>query len=269
MIVIGGEYIIMKIATYNVWNEDKGIGNRFDQIIREIDSVNADIIGLQEVTPTFYNNYLTKISKYKHCIYGKYLDEEEGLAILSKYPIYEHFFLHESEEYSNSKAIVAYFELDGLHFSFTNVHLPWESIKEQETQIIAIDRYLHEQSAKVSFSILLGDFNNDINSSVDRFLTGEQTLNGYESNPYWNELSSVYAKLNNLPLLPTLDVINNPRWKGKNTIYIPSVMDRIYTMENWFNTTLLSAKIFGTDVSAENNLSASDHYGLVAEVNFC
>ncbi|MGF7146278.1 hypothetical protein HNQ56_004745 [Anaerotaenia torta] len=68
--------------------------------------------------------------------------------------------------------------------------------------------------------------------------------------------------------MPTLDVINNPRWKGKNTIYKPSVMDRIYIMDNWFDTSLLSVRIFGTDVSAENNLSASDHYGVIAEINF-
>ncbi len=259
----------MKIATYNVWNEDKGIGNRFEQIIQEINSVDADIIGLQEVTPFFYKNYLIKISGYRYCIYGKYRDEEEGLAVLSKYPIDEHFFLHESEKYFNSRALAVCFESDGIRFSFTNVHLPWDSIKEQETQVIAIDRYLHEQSTRVDFSILLGDFNNDVHSSVDRFLLGEQTLNGYESNPYWNELANVFAKLNNMPLRATLDVINNPRWKGKNTIYKPSVMDRIYIMDNWFDTSLLSVEIFGTDISAKNNLSASDHYGVVAEVEFC
>ena len=258
----------MKIATYNVWNEDKGIGKRFNQLIHEINTVDVDIIGLQEVTPFFFNNYLVKETNYKYCIYEKYKEEEEGLAILSKYPINTHFFLHDSEEYSNSNALIAFFELNGIQFSFANVHLPSDSIKEQETQVIAIDRYLHEQNAKVDFSILLGDFNNNINSSVDRYLIGDQTLNGYESNPYWNELSSTYALLNNLPLMATLDVINNPRWKGKNTKYKPSVMDRIYIMENWYDTSLLSVKIFGTDISTENNLSASDHYGVVAEVNF-
>lgn len=256
----------MKIATYNVWNEDKGFVNRFDQITHEISSVDADIIGLQEVTPFFYNNYLNKIAGYQHCVYEKYLDEEEGLAILSKYPIDSHFFLQESEAYSYSNALVTYFKSDGNHFSFANVHLPWDSVKKQEAQIIAIDRYLHEQNAKVDFSILLGDFNNDIQSSVDRFLVGEQTLNGIESNPIWNELSSTFATLNNMPLMPTLDVINNPRWKGEKPIYKPSVMDRIYIMDNWLNNRLLSVKIFGTDISNENNLSASDHYGVVAEV---
>ncbi|MGF7146380.1 endonuclease/exonuclease/phosphatase family metal-dependent hydrolase [Anaerotaenia torta] len=193
----------MKIATYNVWNEDKGIGKRFNQLVHEINNVDADIIGLQEVTPYFYNNILVKETNYKYCIYEKYRDEEEGLAILSKYPIHTHFFLHEKEEYSYSNALVAFFELDEMLFSFTNVHLPWDSVKEQETQIIAINRFLHEQGHQRDFSILLGDFNSDIHSSVDKFLSGEQTLKEYEANPYWNELSSAFARLNNLLKLRT------------------------------------------------------------------
>lgn len=57
-------------------------------------------------------------------------------------------------------------------------------------------------------------------------------------------------------------------WNGKNTMYIPSVMDRIYIMDNWIDKTLQSVRIFGTHVSLENNLAASDHYGVIAEVDF-
>lgn len=39
-------------------------------------------------------------------------------------------------------------------------------------------------------------------------------------------------------------------------------------MNNRTDTSLLSVKIFGTDISTENNLSASDYYGVVVEVNF-
>jgi endonuclease/exonuclease/phosphatase family metal-dependent hydrolase len=67
------EYKTMKIATYNVWNEDKGIGKRFKQLIHEINNVDADIIGLQEVTPFFYNTILLKETNYKYCIYANIL----------------------------------------------------------------------------------------------------------------------------------------------------------------------------------------------------
>lgn len=41
----------MKIATYNVWNSDTGMPERENQIIDEINALDADIIALQEVLP--------------------------------------------------------------------------------------------------------------------------------------------------------------------------------------------------------------------------
>ncbi|WP_346917326.1 endonuclease/exonuclease/phosphatase family protein [Clostridium sp.] len=258
----------MKIATYNVWNENKGGGNRFNQLINEINNVNADVIGLQEVTTHFFYDILTKRTDYEYCEFKKYEDEDEGLAILSRYPLENCIFLHTREEFAYSRALNVLFQVGKSRFSFTNVHLPWDSVKAQEDQIVAIDRYMNMQKGQADYIIMLGDFNAGINSSVHRYLLGEQTINGNESKPCWDELSSSFATLNDLPLQPTLDCINNPRWKGKNTMYVPSVMDRIYIMDNWVDKTLQSVRIFGTDISPENNLAASDHYGVVAEVDF-
>ena len=90
----------MRIATYNVWNENKGIGNRHKQLIQEIRKVDADIIGLQEVTPYFFENFLVQELEYPYHVFGKYTDEEEGLAILSKYPFEESFL------YTNTRKMV-------------------------------------------------------------------------------------------------------------------------------------------------------------------
>lgn len=258
----------MKIATYNVWNENKGMGNRFNQLINEINNVNADIIGLQEVTTHFFYDILTQNTDYKYCEFRKYDSEDEGLAILSRYPLENSSFLQTSEEFEYSRALNVMFQIGEMKFSFINLHLPWDSVKAQEEQIIAIDRFAHMQNEKADYIIMVGDFNGGINSSVHRYLLGEQTINGNESKPYWDELSSAFSILNDLPLKSTLDCINNPRWKGKNTMYVPSVMDRIYIMDNWSTKELQSVRIFGTDISTENNLSASDHYGVVAEVDF-
>jgi endonuclease/exonuclease/phosphatase family metal-dependent hydrolase len=258
----------MKIATYNIWNDNSTNDIRFDQLINEINSVDADIIGLQEVTEDFYSNHLLTKTNYESCEFRQYTDDEEGLAILSRYPIKSCFFLNTSEEFSYSAALNVIFELGESSFSLTNVHLPWDSIKTQEEQIVVMDRYIHMQKEQADYFIMLGDFNGGFNSSIHRYLNGEQTINGNESNPYWDELSSAYAILNDLPLRPTLDFVNNPRWGGKNTFYIPSVVDRIYILDNWAEKTLRNVRIFGTDISPENNLSASDHYGVVAEVDF-
>lgn len=81
----------MRIATYNVWNENKGIGNRLEQILKEIRNVGADLIALQEITPEFYREHLSNMPEYPYSEFGKYTGEDEGLAILSKYPFTNRF----------------------------------------------------------------------------------------------------------------------------------------------------------------------------------
>ena len=77
----------MKIATYNIWNEETTLELRAKQIMEEIHKVNADVIGLQEVTTEFYNKYLIKESGYVHHAFMQYPREEEGLVMLSRYPL--------------------------------------------------------------------------------------------------------------------------------------------------------------------------------------
>ena len=74
----------MKIATYNVWNKD--IAHRQEQLIQEINNIDVDIIGLQEVPPIFWTELIDQ-SKYKFHKYFLYKDEDEGLAFLSKHQI--------------------------------------------------------------------------------------------------------------------------------------------------------------------------------------
>lgn len=258
----------MKIATYNVWNENKGIGNRYKQLVHEIKKVDADIIGLQEVTTYFYENILQKELEYSYCIYGKYSDEDEGIAILSKYPITKSHFLYKYIENGCSRALNAIVEVGEKIVSFTTLHLPWDSALQKEKQICEIDKFLHEQMDEVGLFVLAGDFNGGMGSSVHRYLVGDQSLNGCEAKPYWDELATAYQALSGEPIKPTLDVLSNPRWTGCRSAYPPTVMDRIYTWENWYDISLESLEIFGTEISEENHLAASDHYGVVAEVVF-
>jgi len=256
----------MKIATYNVWNDKNTLKLRAKQIVKEICIVNADIIGLQEVSTEFYNNYLVKESGYVHHVFMQYPGEEEGLAILSKYPLIFLEALYQREEYANSMAINAFFMVDGIRFSLTNVHLPWDSVMRREHQILAIDRHLREQNA--DFHILLGDFNGGLGSSVHHYLVGDQTLHGCEANPCWNDLASAFAARIGEPMKATLDTVHNPRWAGKKSIYVPEVMDRIYIRNHWSETELELVQVFGAEVSKKTGYAASDHYGVMAEVNF-
>lgn len=258
----------MRIATYNVWNENGGIGNRLEQILKELRNVGADLIALQEITPQFYRDYLLNMTEYPYSEFGKYTGEDEGLAILSKYPFTNRTFLHTDRNYMNSCALNVLININHITISVTNVHLPWDSIKRKEEQIVAIDRFCYEQRALADYFIVLGDFNCGINSSVHRFLTGGQTIYGSEANPYWLEVTSVYAAIKGQRLLPTLDCINNPRWKGKDAMYAPENFDRIYVMNIGNGYRFDRVELFGTEVDSVNHLCASDHYGVTADIEF-
>ena len=252
----------MRIATYNIWNDNRGGELRKRQIIEAIRSADADVIGLQEVSPQFFHEELERL--YPHAAFRAYAGEDEGLAILSRYLIAASTWLHEMPEHDNSAALNAVLEVDGRRISVTDLHLPWDSAIQKERQIVAIDRFVHQQEADVH--VLLGDFNGSTNSSVHRFLLGEQTLLGCEANPYWYELSSTYAAVKGLPLPPTLDFLRNPRWGGRNTTEIPYAADRIYVMLRDGADHLRYVARFGLAVLPESGLAASDHYGVAADI---
>ena len=219
------------------------------------------------MTKEFYENVLIKDKTYSHGCFYTYTGENEGLAILSKFAIYAEHYLNHNQEYAYSNALNIVIQKNNLKISITNLHLPWDSVKKQEEQIVAIDSFIHVQQ-DVDFYVLLGDFNGNMNSSVNRYLLGDQTINGYEANLYWNDLQSGYCVRKEKPLTPTLDFINNPRWRGEETIAVPMVADRIYVMESWEDIEMNDFFIFGTNIYPEIQMTASDHYGIVVELKF-
>jgi len=260
----------MKIATYNVWNETGNLDIRTEQLIQEINKADADIIGLQEVMPSFWEN-LKECIDYKYCIYRMFESRGDGLAVLSRYPFESDFFLYDSVEFQNSLALNVTFKTEGVNFSLTNVHLPWDSVIAKEKQTVAINEYARGQRETAQYFVLLGDFNCSSQSSVHNFLIGEQSLLGCEANPVWYDLAEVYASKNErYSIAPTLDFNSNPRWDGKDRKYVPVACDRVYLMDNaesgdWG---IRCVGVFGTDVSSSTGLCPSDHYGVLTQVDF-
>lgn len=260
----------MRIATYNLWNPAKGLGERHHQLVCEIVRVNADIIGLQEVIPEQYEQLRQELP-YPYSVYTEYIDEEEGLAIFSKYPVSESFSLARSAEHGYSAALHAIIQTDEFRFSVTNLHLPWDSALTKEKQITVIDRFIKQQRQKADFFLMMGDFNMTLESSVHRFLIGEQSLLNCEANPYWFDLASTYAAISHTENKATLHFQENPRWGGKNTVEMPVIYDRILIMNSYgrqYGENLRYAGIFGTEVSEVTGYAPSDHYGVMADVDF-
>lgn len=247
----------MKIATYNIWDDEAGMPIRFQQLIFEINGINADIICLQEVADREKSDMIKYSCGYAY----SHWQAKAGVSILSKYPIERVFDF----EYGTSACVQ--FTSKRLHI--INVHLPWDRMTLREKAIVDIAK--HAENVKADFTLLMGDFNSAEDSSVHRFLTNEQSLLG--SDACFFDMAEVFAELTDGEKLATLNFRDNPRWgvvQPKNTIEVNQRFDWIL-LKNPYPAEfpiLKDCAIFGTEISDNTCLAASDHYGVIVEIEF-
>lgn len=250
----------MKIASYNIWNSDTAMPLRAQQIYDEINFLDSDVICLQEVSTTIYNQFKEKTPNYPYTYFQEYEGESEGLAVLSKVPLESTVGL--------GCAIYVTFKLNNKLIKFINVHLPWASIIEKERLIVEILEKTNQ--VKSDYAVLAGDFNCSENSSVHQYITGQSSLLNSEAKPYWEDLAQVHAEVTATDTENTIDFHNNPRWKNKKVPYKSARFDRIYTCDTYPNEILkfINFELFGKEVNKQSGFCPSDHYGVMVELNF-
>lgn len=252
----------MKLATYNIWNTDRGMPRREKYIIREIEAVSPDVVALQEVQSEAQAERLARAMGYPHCFFAAYPDDAEGLCILSRYPFQETACL-----YGDADALFVLAEIEGKAIGILNLHLPWDSALMRQYQIVRINERLREYTADYQF--ILGDFNCSDNSEIHRYLLGDCTIDGTEVKPCYFDLAAVWDEMAGRKPAATLNFRENPRFtEAGNTIEVNQRFDRIllrnpHPGEYPF---LKSCRIFGTRVYENIGLAASDHYGVAAEL---
>ncbi len=250
----------MRIATYNIWNSQNGMPFRENHILIELKSIDADIICLQEVRDRNMAENIAESIKYNYCYFESYHNECEGLAIISKIP-----FTNTISLFNKANTVICTFEINGKKLCIANIHLPWDSTLNREKQIVETVSSLENEP--YDYVLLAGDFNCNETSDVNRFLIGECSLNGKESKYIWYDLARSYAERNNTRPEFTLNFTENPRFEN-NTIEINSRVDRIM-LRNTYPAdfpVLTDCRIFGQKIYNETELAASDHYGLIAEL---
>jgi len=253
----------MKIATYNIWNSSRGMPKRKDQLVKEIAKIDADVIGLQEVTLEMYHFLKKELKNYADSYFYEFDTEYKGLAIFSK------FIILESDFFENAVVITLSYNSD--IYAVVNVHLPWDSVLERERLIVKLLKDIKNISSDYLF--ILGDFNdfNGLdNSSIHHYLTGQKTLNNTEAEPYFYDLAEIHAEFIKESPKKTLDLRSNPRWQGKKYAATSGRVDRIYYKEPFPKPfpLLNSVKIFGTDIDKDSGYCASDHYGIIVDMTF-
>lgn len=250
----------MKIATYNIWNDKRGWPDRLEQIYKEIKIQDADIICLQDVPNEELCKLLAEQGGYQYYYYDKQSSTCE-LAILSKLPFVS--------KCSFSEALIVNVQIGVFTLEVINVHLPWDRVLSCERQVIAL---VNENKKSIAdYSIFCGDFNCEVGSSVQNFLLGKQSLYGEEAVPYWEDLAIVYQDITGIKPKATLDRASNPRWKSHGYKECAGTRIDLILLKNAYpkpSPKLKEFHLFGTEVSADTGYCASDHYGVIAELDF-
>lgn len=242
---------------------------RENHILIEINNLDADVLALQEVRNPDFCEKLLKGSVFAYSAFEEQEERaaeigskkmSEGLAVFCRHPIKTVKFM----EY----ALLVVVEQKGISQLFVNVHLPWDSVLAKEKCITDIMEEVHKIQADYYF--ILGDFNCNESSSVQRFLKGYRSLLNREVSPYWTDLALVAEEFLDVKREMTLDLKNNPRWKGNritdnsdrvDTIFIRDCFPKAYPQ-------LIDLKYFGKRVYEDTGFCASDHYGVLAELEF-
>jgi maltose 6'-phosphate phosphatase len=251
----------MKLATFNLWNNKDTWSIRKSLIIEEIINLKADIIALQEVPNQRELLSILKEAEITNYFFMEYLDDTEGLAILSKFPL-ESVRVH--SELFNQCAMRVNVHIDGLILGITNVHLTWKSAAEREKEILEVINLISEDT-HTDYELLCGDFNSrpDV-SSIYNYLTGEISINSCDTS--WIDLGQ---SLNS----PTLDFRKN-KWlhtkDNLNTIRKPVRYDWILLKSCYpkKEPKISSHGLFANRGKGLNDIYASDHYGFFIDLCF-
>lgn len=228
----------MKIASYNIWNDDSNFDRRLKLLLIELKKYDIDILALQEVKN---EDTFTRILKQSDFKYGQYY---EGLGFLSNYDIKVH------NTYSqNNNFILRVVYKDT---SITNVHLDW---KQESIRLEAIEVFfnmLDEYSLDTEF--VIGDFNDIPEEKLHFELVIQDFVDMHR------EFSH---SVNELPRA-TLDIQNNPRWRNVETQELPSRFDWIMlnTVKEY---SIEDVRLIG--VEEVDGITPSDHYGVLATID--
>ncbi|MBA2468579.1 MAG: endonuclease/exonuclease/phosphatase family protein [Chloroflexia bacterium] len=267
----------IRVATYNLWASDIQFAERLDAACAELTRVNPDVLALQEVRHTDPGNTGAASSIGERTGLNHMLSapgdpgETDAPALLSKHPLSLVDPVSGRETAAPPCVVRAWTSVNGVRLAITNVHLDWRSIASRERQIVAVIDWIAATGELDRHEVLLGDFNCTPESSVYRFLMGQQTIAGRETVP-WHDLAQLQAVRNGWEPGPTLDFENNPRWAEAPTLDVPARVDWILIRDCFAKglpyPKLADAGLFGVTPPPSRTVVPSDHYGVFADLAF-
>lgn len=215
----------LSIGSWNVWFNEASSKERFPNILNYIKSLSPDVMLLQEVTPTFIDQFNTNdLSKDYHLITTSNAKRAYGLAYLSKKPFQFIDVVQLSSKYNRTVFFSLHISSLNKAYVLVNVHLEsgqYENIARGKQIDNIHNHYLPEFIEKINNTypnitivgtVWGGDFNIDSHES-------HETLNQ-------NWIDAAIYKNNDQV---TYDVINNPLARQTAGLFEGSSrLDRFY-----------------------------------------
>jgi maltose 6'-phosphate phosphatase len=252
----------MRIATYNIWNNDILFEERIEAICETIIKIDVDIVCLQEVRQEENRSLISIIADYAgfpFTVFREYPDcPDEGLAIISKIPFTSTSAIWETDVImSNYCAIRADFNYKNEIIEVTNVHLNWRSEEIRKEQVNAVNSWLNCEYHNEKYQIMCGDFNDVPKSSVHDLLK----IFG------WQDIVELTNTKDERHFV-TFDLQDNPYLKEDTRPKDKARFDWIMINSRYKDSQikLESVNIFGNELTT-SNIIASDHYGVYVDLN--
>ena len=261
----------LRCLTLNLWGAEPPLDRRMELIMAGLRELQPDVVALQEVreVPGQLPNQAATLAHalgYHHVFSAAmpFAGGSEGLAILSRGAISEHltFALPHSETKEQRILLSARVAFESLSAWIHTTHLNYRLAhgKQREDQVQAIDALVAAR-AEDTPSLLMGDFNARPESDEMRWLRGLTSLGGRRTyyQDAWDRLHPgeagwTWASAN--PYTKVLEFLEPDRR-----------IDYIFVtpMRRDGRARIRSCSIV-FDQPAEDGVFASDHFGLLAEV---
>ena len=160
---------VVRVATYNIWNSRERRTSRFEAVMDELVSLDADVVALQEVPTSVVGaepvvETFRSLTQYRHARHFEFPlvepgERPEGLAILSKFKVVHASTSWDSVgEMSNSWGARVELVTNAGPIGIVNIHLDWEHPDRHGLDLAEIVNRLLP-TRRCELEILCGDFN--------------------------------------------------------------------------------------------------------------
>jgi endonuclease/exonuclease/phosphatase family metal-dependent hydrolase len=266
----------MKVVTLNLWNINEPFNSRMEAIVERLGALDAEVIGLQEVTqtnliPNQANTIGTALGLHVAVHPQPLVNREAGCltsnAVLSRFPIVssQWWSLPFADDVRGVEYAILEHPLGELHVFCTHLNYRHDDNVRREKQVVALHEFVTARSSVLP-NIVMGDLNAEPDSAEIRFLRGEVSLDGRTA-----DYRDAYLMAN--PNAPA--TTDGATWSELNPFAAP-LHEGNRRIDYIFVSGIQPKSVVGEvrsacvvcDHAGSNGVFPSDHFGVLADLNF-